>query len=149
MNAQQRALVRQTFEGLRPIPKEVGVRFYDRLFELDPTLRPLFTRDLENQAAMFVTAVHVAVLALVDEGYVPPSLRELGARHESYGVPESAYATFGEALLWTLEQQLGEGFTLEVREAWAAAYENLASSMKQAAAEVRERRKSVPTFAAS
>jgi len=43
------------------------------------------------------------------------------------------YATVGSALLWTLEQGLGEQFTPEVREAWTAAYGLLAQVMQQGA----------------
>jgi nitric oxide dioxygenase len=35
----------------------------------------------------------------------------------------------GEALLWTLEQGLGEAFTPEVHEAWAAAFGVIARAM--------------------
>jgi hemoglobin-like flavoprotein len=140
VNAHQRDLVKSTFEQMRPIPKSAGVLFYGRLFELDPTLRPLFGRDLENQASMFVTALNLAVLGLVEQGFVPPSVRELGVRHERYGVEEPSYETFGEALLWTVGQLLGERFTPEVREAWSDAYETLAAAMKESAAEAREAR---------
>lgn len=138
MNAHQRDLVRTTFEHLRPIPKSAGLAFYERLFELDPTLRPLFGGSLEHQATMFVTALDMVMLDLVEQGFVPASVRDLGARHAHYGVEEPHYATFGEALLWTLERLLGERFTPEVREAWSVAYETLAAAMKESAAETRE-----------
>ncbi len=140
MNTKQRDLVRSTFEQVRPIPKGVGLAFYERLFELDPALRRLFGGSLENQAAMFVTALNMVVLELVEQGVVPPSVRDLGARHAHYGVEEPYYATFGEALLWTLGRLLGERFTPEVREAWCEAYETLAAAMKESAAEIREAR---------
>lgn len=140
MDAHRRDLLKSTFERLRPIPKGAGLTFYGRLFELDPALRPLFGDNLENQASMFVTALNMAVLGLVEEGFVPHSVRELGARHAHYGVDESSYATFGEALLWTLEQLLGERFTPEVRDAWSEAYETLASAMKESASQARETR---------
>jgi hemoglobin-like flavoprotein len=140
MNAHQKALVKSTFEQMRPIPKGTGLKFYGRLFELDPALRPLFGDNLENQSAMFVTVLQGAVLGLVEEGFVPASVRELGARHERYRVEEPFYATFGEALLWTLGQLLGERFTPEVREAWSDAYETIAAAMKQSAAEARKAR---------
>ena len=44
------------------------------------------------------------------------------------------YDTVGAALLWTLGQGLGDGFTPEVSEAWTEAYTLLASTMKTAAA---------------
>lgn len=140
MNAKQRDLVRSTFEQLRPITKGVGLAFYERLFELDPALRPLFGASLENQATMFVTALNMVVLELVEQGVVPPSVRALGARHVNYGVEERHYTTFGEALLGTLGQLLGERFTPEVREAWSEAYDTLAAAMKESAAEMHEER---------
>ncbi|HVO51589.1 MAG TPA: globin domain-containing protein [Thermoanaerobaculia bacterium] len=138
MNARQRELVRSTFERLRPIPKSAALTFYERLFELDPALRPLFGHDLENQAAMFVTALNLAVLELVEPDFIPQSVRALGTRHAHYGVEEPFYATFGQALLWTLGRLLGESFTPEVRDAWSDAYETLAAAMKESAAEVRQ-----------
>lgn len=140
MDARQRELVRSTFERLRPIPKGLGLLFYGRLFQLDPSLRSLFSENLENQASMFATAVNVAVLGIVEDGFVPPSIHALGARHAGYGVSEPPFATFGEAFLWTLEQHLGALFTPEVRAAWSEAYETLAAAMKQAAAQARDSR---------
>jgi hemoglobin-like flavoprotein len=140
VNAQQRDLVRSTLERMRPIPKSAGQLFYSRLFELDPALRGLFRGSLENQAAMFVSVLNMAMLELVEQGFVPHSVRELGARHEGYGVEGPFYETFGEALSWTLGQLLGQRFTPEVKEAWAAAYETLAAAMKEAGAKAREAR---------
>jgi Hemoglobin-like flavoprotein len=37
-------------------------------------------------------------------------------------VHDSQYDSVGTALLWTLEQGLGKGFTPEVRDAWTEAY---------------------------
>jgi hemoglobin-like flavoprotein len=62
-----------------------------------------------------------------------PVVEALGRRHAGYGVRESHYPTVAAALLWTLEQGLGDKFTPEVREAWAACYGLLASIMQDAA----------------
>ena len=56
-------------------------------------------------------------------------------RHVAYGVEDAHYATVGKALLWTLEQGLGDAFTLEVREAWTIAYGLLAGTMQEGARE--------------
>ena len=61
-------------------------------------------------------------------------LRALGRRHVGYGVRDSHYATVGEALLWTLEQGLGDAFTPDVRAAWAETYGTRAGVMQRAAA---------------
>jgi nitric oxide dioxygenase len=59
----------------------------------------------------------------------------LGRRHAGYGVRDEHYTAGGHALLWTLEQGLGDAFTPEVRDAWSAAYGWLAYRMQSAAAQ--------------
>ena len=56
----------------------------------------------------------------------------MARRHVIYGVQPQHYDTVGAALLWTLEQGLGNGFTAEVRAAWTEAYGLLASAMQKA-----------------
>jgi hemoglobin-like flavoprotein len=46
----------------------------------------------------------------------------------------------GETLLWTLERGLGEGFTPEVRSAWAKVYGVLATTMQAGATEIADLR---------
>ncbi len=62
-----------------------------------------------------------------------PAVQALGRRHKNYGVTETNYGTVGEALLWTLEQGLGEGFTPDVREAWTVVFVLVSDTMKAAA----------------
>ena len=64
-----------------------------------------------------------------------PVVRALGARHADYGVQPRHYMVVGAALLWTLEQGLGNDFTPEVREAWAGAYDLLSQVMQLGAME--------------
>jgi hemoglobin-like flavoprotein len=66
--------------------------------------------------------------------------KALGARHSGYGVSEAHYAIVGEALLWTLDRSLGEGFTPEVRSAWAKVYGVIAATMQAGATEVADLR---------
>ena len=62
-------------------------------------------------------------------------LGDVYKRQVGYGVKDRDYNVVGAALLWTLEQGLGDAFTDEVRNAWGAVYELLASVMKEGAAE--------------
>jgi len=50
-------------------------------------------------------------------------------------VVDDDYDTVAEALIWTLEQGLGEAFTPDVADAWVAVYGFLAGIMQEAAAE--------------
>jgi hemoglobin-like flavoprotein len=67
---------------------------------------------------------------------IVPAVQDLGRRHVKYGVKDKHYDTVGAALLWTLEQGLGDAFTPDVKSAWASAYGVLAGTMKDAAAKV-------------
>jgi nitric oxide dioxygenase len=51
-------------------------------------------------------------------------------RHAGYGVEDAHYGIVGAALLWTLAQRLGDGFSPETAEAWSTAYGVLAETMQ-------------------
>ena len=127
-------LVQNSFTQVAPIAETAAGMFYGRLFEMDPSLRPLFKGDMEEQGRKLMDMIAVAVNGLDRLDEIVPPLEDLDRRHAGYGVEDTHYDTVGAALLWTLEQGLGAGFTPAVREAWAAAYGVLADTMKGAAA---------------
>jgi hemoglobin-like flavoprotein len=125
--------VRNSFGAAKPMTDKLASLFYGRLFELDPSLRPLFTGDMSEQGRKLMHMIGVAVNNLDRLDAIVPAVEALGIRHAQYGVTEHDYDTVGRALLWTLEQGLGAGFSTEVRNSWAAAYGLLAGVMKSAA----------------
>ena len=135
MNPNQIQLVQQSFEQVKPIVETAADLFYDRLFELDPGLRPMFKSDLSEQKRNLMTTLSFAVAGLKKPERILPAVRQLGARHAGYGVQDHHYQTVGQALLWTLAQGLGEQFTTEVEEAWTTVYITLATAMQEAARE--------------
>jgi len=135
MNSEQIELVQSTFKDVQPIAATAAELFYSRLFTLDPALRPMFRSDMAHQGRMLMSMLGSAVNGLTRLDTLVPVVHKLGARHVHYGVRDEHYATVGSALLWTLEQGLGEKFTPAARDAWAAAYALLASTMQQGAAE--------------
>lgn len=134
MTPAQIRLVQQSFEQVAPIAEAAAGLFYDRLFAMDPALRPLFARaDMAEQGRKLMQAIGFVVRALDTPAPVLAQLRALGQRHVGYGVQPGHYATVGAALLWTLEQGLGDGFTPDVRDAWTDAYGLVAATMVAAA----------------
>jgi hemoglobin-like flavoprotein len=133
MNMIQKALVQTSFAQVRPIADAAAALFYNRLFELDPTLRPLFKGDLKEQGRKLMDMLTLAVKGLDRPEALLPALAALGRRHAGYGVNKHDYETVGEALLWTLEQGLGPSFTPDIREAWSALYRLVADMMREAA----------------
>lgn len=129
MTPQQITLVQATFADVKPIATTAAELFYNRLFTLDPSLRPLFKGDMGQQGQMLMSMIGAAVSGLKDLERLAPVVRQLGARHVRYGVQAQHYATVGSALLWTLDQGLGDKFTPAVREAWTQAYTLLSEVM--------------------
>lgn len=133
MTGEQQDLVRRTFAQVEPIAEIAADLFYNRLFEIDPTLRPMFTGDMKEQGRKLMSMLAMIVHGLDRFESVRPSIEHLGRRHVEYAVSSSHYETVGTALIWTLEQGLGESFTEEVRDAWIAAYRAIAGIMTGAA----------------
>jgi hemoglobin-like flavoprotein len=125
--------VKSSFDRVRPIADQAGALFYERLFTIDPALRPLFKGDIAVQRRMLMDMLASAVDGLDRIETIVPAVQALGIRHKDYGVKDKDYDTVAQALLWTLEQGLGETFTPETRAAWISAYTLLATTMQQAA----------------
>ena len=135
MTPQQIKLVQESFAKVQPVRDTVSSLFYARLFELDPSLRPLFCDDMAKQGMKLMTAFSTIVAGLYRPENVQPFLKSMGVRHCSYGVREEHFQTVGAALLWSLEQGLADDFTDEVRTAWGEAYKLISSVMLEAARE--------------
>lgn len=133
MTPEQIRLVQTSFENVAPMADTAAALFYARLFETDPSTRPLFRNDLRRQGAMLMQTLGLAVRHLHDPAPVLGAVQALGVRHVRYGVTDAHYASVGAALLWTLGQGLGPAFTPEVEAAWAAAYDVLSGVMRAAA----------------
>ena len=122
-------LVQHSFMRIEPLSMVVGRTFYERLFETNPEIKPLFKGDLESQGEQLMDMIGIAVAGLDDLEKLIPILQELGARHRKYGVEVSHYGAVAEALIWTLEQGLADAFTPDIRAAWVNVYGVLAETM--------------------
>jgi nitric oxide dioxygenase len=137
MTPQQIDLVQSSFQSVLPIRALAAKLFYERLFVLDPSLRPMFKTDLSIQGEKLMLTLATAVNHLRRPDQVVPMVESLGRRHAAYGVKDSHYKTVGEALLWTLEQGLGADFTPDVKDAWISCFTLVSTVMMGAAAAVQ------------
>jgi hemoglobin-like flavoprotein len=134
MTPETQAYVRDSFAKIVPVAPQAAALFYDRLFVLDPMLKPLFKGDMNEQGHNLMAMIGTAVANLGQLETIVPAVQDLGRRHAAYGVKPADYDTVGAALLWTLGQGLGDAFTPPVEAAWTEAYTVLATVMKDAAA---------------
>ena len=137
MTQKEKQLVQESWARVIPISDIAANLFYEQLFKLDPSLRALFTSDISEQGRKLMAMITIAVNGLENLEKILPAVRALGSRHAGYGVKDEHYETVASALLWTLEQGLGDAFTEDTRFAWIATYTLISNTMKDAAAELQ------------
>ena len=142
LNEEHKQAIRRSWRLLAPLGDTVSDLFYRRLFELRPDLRGLFPSDMEAQKKKLLAMLVFTVKSLdwpIEEweDEVDPEndlflvILALGRRHRRlYNVEDEHYGPVGAALVWTLEQGLGQVFEGTTREAWLRVYSMLSTTMK-------------------
>jgi len=134
MSAEQRRLVRQSYESIGDLAVSMSLLFYGRLFEIDPSARSLFHGDLAQQARKLTDTLSAIVESLDQFEIMAPRLAALGRQHAGYGVRPHHYDTVTTAIVWALGQAIGADFDLATREAWRAALTAISNVMRDAGA---------------
>ncbi len=132
MTPEQISLIQSSWSKVVPIQETAAKLFYDKLFELDPAVKPMFKGDMVEQGRKLMMSLGMVVNGITNLDKLVPGIQEMGRRHVGYGVQAKHYDTVGAAILWTLEQGLGADFTPATKEAWTLAYTTLANVMKEA-----------------
>jgi len=130
MNERQIEMVRKTWMILQKIdPVLVGEVFYDKLFSDNPSYRIMFKDSKQAQAKKIITMLDMIVSRIDDVENISGELKKLAAWHTSHGIKSEQYRPVGIALLWMLEQALGNDWNEEVKAAWNACYRTISEIM--------------------
>src|SRR5215475_12788335 len=129
MNPTQIRLVQDSFAKVAPIADYAAVIFYDRLFEVAPTVKAMFPADMTDQRKKLMATLAIVVGGLSNLDSILPAASALAKRHVAYGAKAEHYPVVGSTLLWTLEKGLGDAWTPEVATAWTDAYGVLSGFM--------------------
>ena len=128
----------ESFDLVAPQGDELMVRFYDRLFEVAPAVKPLFANvDMERQRQALLNMLVVLRESLRDLEDIAPDLEDLGARHAEYGAQPEHYPVVGEVLLGAMAEVAGDAWKPEYTAAWQEAYGVVQDVMLSGAAEAR------------
>jgi hypothetical protein len=112
LNDAEKKLILNSWRLVIPIQDTAADLFYRRLFELQPSYQGLFKSDLATQKRKLIAMLGFVVQSLdwpdaawrdtvAEEDDLFLVVLALGRRHsELYSVPDAAYASVGEALLW-------------------------------------------------
>lgn len=136
MTQRQIELVKSTWSMAASLdPIVVGGLFYNRLFEIAPQVKPMFRNPIPEQSKKLLAMVNYVIVKLDKLDAILDEVAKLAQRHTAYGVKPEHYIIVGEALLWTLEQGLGENWNAEVKDAWIECYTILSGAMIAASAD--------------
>lgn len=124
-------LAQKSFAQVVERAKDFGGRFYEILFEMYPEYRSLFREDISIQNKMLFSMLSSVVRGLNRLPEITGGLRELGKRHKEYDVNPADYDKVARALLRTLEEFLGDEFTVDVHQAWVSIYGEIAAIMTE------------------
>jgi hemoglobin-like flavoprotein len=126
------AMVQQSWHTIEPVKRITAELFYVKLFELDPTLRLLFSDDLQLRAQRFIQLMDATVRGLGRADVLMPAIRELGIRHPRFGESDLHHGNIATALFWTLQKGLRDDFTPQVQSAWIKTYGVLSQTLRSA-----------------
>ncbi|MEM6728302.1 MAG: globin domain-containing protein [Pseudomonadota bacterium] len=129
-----------SFGRVFPYRKQLTTRFYDELFDLAPVVRPLFPADMSSQKEKLALTLHHVVTNISDLSKVLEAVRAMGVRHVDYGAEPAHYEIVGLALITALKKITPGGLSPEEERAWIAAYQLIAATMIEAAADAQATR---------
>ena len=123
-------LVQSTIGVLLQHQKRFTQDLYRRLFALAPQAEGLFRGDMESQGQMLSHMMQFLVHAMSRPEIMTLGLRDLGRRHDGYGVASEYYPAFRQAFLESARGILGERHTPQVEKAWADTIDMIIKSMR-------------------
>lgn len=129
MTPTQIRLVQESFAKVAPISETAAAIFYDRLFEVAPSVKAMFPADMTEQRKKLMGMLAAVVNGLGNLESILPASSALAKSHVSYGAKPEHYPVVGGALLYTLEEGLGQAWTPELADAWTAAFGTLSGYM--------------------
>jgi len=124
-----------SFDLVAPRGDELMDEFYARLFDAAPAVRPLFPPDLHSQKTILLAALVLLRKSLRNLDAIVPTLRKLGACHVAYGARPEHYPVVGATLIASLAAVAGDDWKPEYESAWAGAFEIVAATMLEGAAD--------------
>src|SRR5688572_4624034 len=134
ISAAQKDIIQDSFTEVAIESDRAAELFYNRLFEIAPATKELFkSADMSLQGQKLMQTLAVVIAGLDNLEQIVPSVQSLAKRHVSYGVTAEHYGLVGEALIWMLNEVLGDGFTEEAKSAWLEVYTLVAKTAIDAA----------------
>lgn len=135
MKVKNRLLVKTCIDEINKDVEKVSQLFYKELFHLDIHLKNVFPGNVVFLNRKFInmlgTLKNVKHLENISD-----SLGKMGERHVGYGAEVKHFPTVKTALLLALKDYLDEKLNPELEAAWIEVFDDVATIMEQAMAEL-------------
>ena len=129
LSAHEAKLVRDSFDKLEAELETHSTYFYETFFGLAPDLRSMFRDDLSGQGMKFMTTLRNIIRHIDANDAYFETLTDLGQGHAKLGVSIKSFQHVEDAMIATLANALGDGFSKELEEAWRQAFADISSTM--------------------
>lgn len=108
----------------------LAAEFYRTMFKNNPEVKKYFNMDRQasgKQPQALAAAIVAAASHIDDLSAILPAAKKIGKAHCDAGIRPEHYPIVGKNLLISLKTMLGEKATEAFLDAWAKAYEEIAS----------------------
>lgn len=127
-------VLEDSFGLLAPQGEALVARFYERLFEKYPQVKPLFKNTtVKKQQKKLLASLVLVVQNLRKPDTLVNALHQLGERHVGYGAEEGHYDAVNENMLAVLSEFAGKAWTQKVEKAWTDALNTIKAVMLEGA----------------
>jgi hemoglobin-like flavoprotein len=127
------ALVKASFEHVKPVADAAAMLLTERLFAVAPGTAGLFGDIGAAERAELMSTMASVVESIDDARALEPTLFAIGRYAAAHGLQPAHYDRFGDALIWSLSHTLGHRFTPEVKAAWTRVYTEVSGLMRNGA----------------
>lgn len=135
LNVDQVYLLKKSFRMLDP--SQTSQRFYSKLFQQYPFVKPLFPNDMTELGGKLMSVFELVIYSFEETSHNEYTLqqslivpmRELGRKHDTKGVLDEYYGIANTLILETLQEELKGDFTDQVKIAWQLALDHLTKAM--------------------
>jgi hemoglobin-like flavoprotein len=118
-----------SFKPLAARGPELVDRFYSHLFAENPAVRPMFPADISGQKKKLLASIVLVIQNLRSPERLGEPLREMGARHVTYGTQPEHYPIVRDTLIGVMKDMSGAAWSDQLSVDWRAALDLVSSVM--------------------
>lgn len=131
MNEKTKEIIKITAPIIKERRDEITTKMYEVLFTKYPETKVLFKNATEDQPKKLANAIYAYASNIDKLDKLTKGIEGMVSAHVKTNIQAKHYPMVKDSLLQAFKDVLGEACTLEIQEAWAEAYDFLATILIQ------------------